>query len=39
MRWDAKDPKETDTIIKDYEEIIKGQNEKIINIVGKQGEL
>lgn len=26
-------------IINRYEEILKGQNEKIINIVGKQGEL
>ena len=35
----AKEPKETIAIIKEYKEILKGQNEEIITIVGKQGQL
>ena len=36
---DAKEPKEAISIIKKYEELLKGENRKIINIVEKQGEL
>ena len=35
----AKDSKKAVPITKDYEELVKGQNKKIINIVDKQGEL
>ena len=35
----AKEPKEAVSIIKKYEELLKGENRKTINIVGKQGEL
>ena len=35
----AKDPKEAISLIKKYEELLKEENKKIINIVGKQGEL
>ena len=32
---DAKEPKEAISIIKKYEELLKGENRKIINIVEK----
>ena len=34
----AKEPKEAISIIKKYDEHLKGENKKIGNIVGKQGE-
>ena len=33
------EPKEATSIIKKYEELLKGENGKIINIVDKQGEV
>ena len=35
----AKEPKDSISLIKKYEDLLKGANRKIINIVGKQGEL
>ena len=35
----AKEPKKAISIIKKYEEPLKGENSTIINLVGKQGEL
>ena len=35
----AKEPKDGRSLIKKYEDLLKGANRKIINIVGKQGEL
>ena len=35
----AKEPKDVISLIKKYEDLLKGANRKIINIVGKQGEL
>ena len=35
----AKEPKDGISLIKKYEDLLKGANRKIINIVGKQGEL
>ena len=35
----SKDPKDGISLIKKYEDLLKGTNRKIINIVGKQGEL
>ena len=35
----AKEPKDGILLIKKYEDLLKGTNRKIINIVGKQGEL
>ena len=35
----AKEAKDGISLIKKYEDLLKGANRKIINIVGKQGEL
>ena len=35
----VKEPKETVSLFKKYEELLKGENRKTINILGKQGEL
>ena len=35
----AKEPKDGVALVKKYEDLLKGKNKKIINIVGKQGEL
>ena len=35
----VKEPKETVSLFKKYEELLKGENRKIRKIVGKQGEL
>ena len=35
----VKEPKETVSLFKKYEELLKGENRKTINMLGKQGEL
>ena len=35
----AKEPKDGIALVKKYQHLLKGGNKKIINIVGKQGEL
>ena len=35
----AKEPKDAISLVKKYEDLLKGANRKIINIVGKQGEV
>ena len=35
----AKESKDGISLVKKYEDLLKGANKKIINIVGKQGEL
>ena len=35
----AKEPKDGISLVKKYDALLKGANRKIINIVGKQGEL
>ena len=39
MVGNAKEPREALLLIKKYEDFIKGQHRKIVNIVGKQEEL
>ena len=39
LNKDVKQPKEAIFLIRKYEQLLKGENRKIINIVGKQGEL